>query len=95
MSHADPSFETVTATSSSNITFLHSHRHAVPLMQTSRNLGVGAPRYSVTLAGDFGRPSGGFKGQKRKQGGGRGSFSKIIIFTELSKVEINSTQYKA
>lgn len=57
MSHADPSFETVTATSSSNITFLHSHRHAVPLMQTSRNLGVGAPKYSVTLAGDFGRPS--------------------------------------
>lgn len=33
--HADPSFETATAASGSSITFLYSHRHIVPLMQTS------------------------------------------------------------
>lgn len=37
VTHADPSFETVTATSSSRITFpfLYCCRHAVPLVQTS------------------------------------------------------------
>lgn len=42
--HADPSFETVTATSSSRITFLSSHSHGVLLIQASSKLRSRCPK---------------------------------------------------
>lgn len=82
--HADPSFETVTATSSSSITFLSSHSHAVLLIQTSPKLGAGAPTHSIILAGDFGGLSKENQGsQKRKQGAL--PFSKILNYLRRTR----------
>lgn len=97
MPHADPSFETVTATSCSSITFFFPRVLPPSCCIFNANLpdiGVGAPTHSVILAGDFGSLSKENWGHKKESKGSFLLVKLLMILTGLAKVKIKSKEYK-